>query len=148
MVKIERNALVLFGPDKMYELVRDVARYPEFLSWCSGSKVLEEGPEHQVASLRIKLAGMETAFITQNRLIPNQRLEMALKDGPFTQLAGSWNFSPLGDVGCKVTLSLAFEFNQRWLAAAFSQGFVRVADRLVDDFCRRADVLYTGMVQK
>jgi ribosome-associated toxin RatA of RatAB toxin-antitoxin module len=143
MVNIERNALVLYGPDKMYDLVRDVRRYPEFLSWCSGSKVLEESDEHQIASLRLKVAGMETAFITRNEMVPNERLEMHLQDGPFTQLEGAWSFAPLGDVGCKVTLSMAFEFNQRWLAAAFSQGFIRVADRLVDDFCRRADQVYT-----
>ena len=145
MIKIERNALVLYPPEKMFGLVRDVARYPEFLSWCSGSRVLEESDAHQIASLRLKLAGMESAFITENHLYPNERLEMFLKDGPFSQLEGCWHFAPLGDVGSKVTLSLAFEFSQRWLAAAFSQGFVRVADRLVDDFCRRADALFTDL---
>lgn len=143
MVNIERNALVLYSPEKMFNLVRDVMRYPEFLSWCSGSRVLEESNIHQIASLRLKLAGMETAFITQNRLVINERLEMSLQDGPFTTLEGAWHFAPLGDVGCKVTLTMNFEFKQRWLAAAFSQGFTRVADRLVDDFCRRADQLYT-----
>jgi len=145
MVKIERTALVLYSPAKMFDLVRDVARYPEFLSWCSGSRVLEESENHQIASLRLKLAGMETAFITENRLFPGERLEMLLKDGPFSQLTGAWHFSPLGDVGSKVALHLSFEFNQRWLAMAFSQGFIRVADRLVDDFCRRADKLYGGL---
>ncbi|GAB4181239.1 MAG: type II toxin-antitoxin system RatA family toxin [Wenzhouxiangellaceae bacterium] len=139
MAIIERSALVLYPPDRMFELVQDVERYPEFLSWCTGSRVLEQAPERQIASLRLKVAGMETAFITENRLFPHERLEMSLKDGPFSQLEGMWQFKGLGDVGSKITLSLAFEFNQRWLAAAFSQGFIRVADRLVDDFCRRAD---------
>ena len=146
MVNIERNALVLYGPDKMYDLVRDVIRYPEFLSWCTGSRVLEESHSHQIASLRLKVAGMETAFITQNHLVENESLQMQLRDGPFTTLEGGWHFAPLGDVGCKITLKMNFEFKQRWLAAAFSQGFTRVADRLVDDFCRRADQLYTMSV--
>lgn len=142
MAAIERSALVPYTPDFMYELVRDVSRYPEFLSWCSSSRVIEESITHQVASLRMKLAGMETAFITENRLYHGERLEMSLQDGPFTKLEGAWHFTELGSAGSRVALSLVFEFNQRWLAAAFSRGFSSVADRLVDDFCRRADILH------
>lgn len=142
MTRIERSALVGHSPRRMFELVRDVPSYPRFLSWCSGASVESEAEGEQVAGLEIRLAGIRQQFRTRNTLTPPHRIDMTLVSGPFRELAGVWTFDPVGEEGCRVTLSLAFEFSSRLLAGALERGFARVADRLVDDFCRRADQVY------
>ncbi len=144
MPEIQRLALLPFSAASMYDLVRDVPRYPEFLSWCVAATVHEESTEWQVASLRVRLGGLETVFMTENRLAVGQSLEMRLLDGPFSRLEGDWRFVPLGENGCRVSLKLRFEFNRRWLSVAFQRGFAHIADRLVDDFCRRAEGVLGG----
>lgn len=142
MKVIERNALVRHAPQRMFALVRDVEAYPEFLSWCSGARVLSDDGTEQVASIEISIAGFHQRFTTRNRLDPPGALDMHLEEGPFRRLEGSWRFTPIGEEGCRVALRLEFEVANRILAMAFEPSFSRVADRLVDDFCARADAVH------
>lgn len=140
--RIERSALVGYAPRRMFDLVRDVNSYPQFLSWCSDASVTEESGETQVATLEISLAGLKQRFTTRNTLAPPSRIGMELESGPFRHLDGAWTFDPVGEDGCRVTLRLTFAVASRVLAGALEKGFARVADRLVDDFCRRAESVY------
>lgn len=139
---ITRSALVLHPAIRMFRLVQDVPAYPQFLSWCIRAEVLEQTAEMQLASLTVKVSGVTQTFTTRNRLEPAERLSLSLVDGPFSRLAGEWRFEPLGAEGSKVSLSLDFNFSSRVLSSAFRRGFAHIADRLVSDFCRRADDVY------
>lgn len=142
MTVIDRSALVRHSPEQMFDLVRDVQSYPEFLSWCSGAEVLSEDGNEQLAALEVSIAGLKQRFTTRNRLDCPRALEMRLEQGPFRELKGSWRFEKIGGEGCRVSLRLEFEIDNRLLAAAFGRGFARVADRLVDDFTARADEVH------
>lgn len=139
---IARSALVPHSALNMYRLVHDVSAYPLFLSWCSGAEVHEQSAELQVASLDLLVGGLSSRFTTRNRLQRGERLVMGLVEGPFQRLSGEWRFEQLGSDGSKISLELAFEVNSRFMSGAFSQGFSRVADRLVKDFSQRADEVY------
>ncbi len=142
MTHIQHSALVRHTAKQMYDLVLDVAAYPEFLSWITDSSVLEQNDQLQRASLTIGLAGIETQLTTRNKLQPTQQVVMQLESGPFRQLEGRWDFKSFAEAGCKVSLVLDFSLEKSLLAGAFRQGFARVGNRLVEDFCRRAQDLY------
>ncbi|MDQ0742432.1 ribosome-associated toxin RatA of RatAB toxin-antitoxin module [Pseudomonas sp. W4I3] len=83
---IQRSALLPYPAQALYDLVNDVARYPEFLPWCSTAEVLESGDEHMVASVGVAKGGLSQHFVTRNVLVPGKSIEMNLQEGPFTQL--------------------------------------------------------------
>ena len=139
---IERTALVLHPAMDMFRLVQDVPAYPQFLSWCTHAELHEQTADQQLASLAVKGGGVNQKFTTRNRFVPGEHLTMSLVDGPFRRLAGEWRFDQLGTDGCKITLALEFDFSSRVLSSAFRRGFTHIADRLVSDFCRRADNVY------
>ena len=141
---IKRTALVLHSASDMYRLVQDVPSYSQFLSWCLVSEIHEQTEYEQLASLVIKVSGIQQKFTTRNRLVRDERLVMSLVDGPFKRLSGEWQFQPLGTDGSKVSLFLGFEFSNRVLSSTFQRGFTRIADRLVQDFCQRADQVYSN----
>jgi ribosome-associated toxin RatA of RatAB toxin-antitoxin module len=147
-MEIIRSALVLFPANYMYQLVEDVARYPEFLSWCSASRVIERSGDSQLASLDVAIAGLRQSFTTRNDLQPGRSIRMQLVEGPFQQLAGEWRFEPLGPAGSKVILQLQFDFAGNLLSSAFRHGFASIADRLVSDFSRRAESVYAAAAQQ
>jgi ribosome-associated toxin RatA of RatAB toxin-antitoxin module len=142
MMEITRTALVLHPAHDMYQLVQDVASYPAFLSWCVRAQVLEQTAEVQLARLEVSIGGLRQTFTTRNRLVPGELLTLSLVEGPFRHLAGEWQFDALAENGSKVSLRLSFDFNSSLLSAAFRRGFARVADKLVNDFSRRADQVY------
>ena len=141
---IIRTALVPFSAENMYQLVEDVAAYPQFLSWCVASRLLDRGPDWQLASLDIAIAGLRQSFTTRNQLAPGRSLQLQLVQGPFQKLSGEWRFLTLGNRGSKISLQLDFDFAGGLLSSAFRHGFANVADRLVSDFCQRAERVYAA----
>ena len=141
-MNIERSALVVHSAANMYDLVQDVPAYPGFLSWCTATLVHEQTNEKQTASLTVAVAGVIQKFTTVNTLHMNERIDMKLLKGPFSDLQGTWSFLQLGEDGCKVRLHLDFEMRRGPIAKVFGKGFGKIADRLLDDFCKRADEVY------
>jgi len=142
-MKITRSALVTHSAMDMYKLVEAVPYYPQFLSWCTSTLVHEQSSDFQKASLTVVVAGIKQSFTTVNTLFAGERVEMKLFEGPFKNLQGEWRFMQLGEDGCKISLDLDFEMTDGPMARLFGKGFGRIADRLVEDFCRRAEKVYS-----
>lgn len=142
MAAVEKSALVPFSASAMFELVNDVASYPEFLPWCRSAKVLSDGEDERCGELEVARAGIRQTFATCNRLDYPERIDLQLKSGPFKRLEGHWQFQALSEEACKVTLNIEFEFSGKLIDAAFGAVFRQIADTLVDAFCKRAAEVY------
>lgn len=139
---IQRSALLPYPAQALFDLVNDVARYPEFLPWCSATTVLEQSATHMRASLEVAKGGLSQRLVTANTLEPGQRIEMNLEEGPFTQLHGIWVFKPLGEKACKISLDLSFDYDGPLVRATLGPLFNQAANTLVDAFCQRAKQLH------
>ncbi|MFM2589117.1 SRPBCC family protein [Vibrio sp. TBV020] len=142
MKQVSRSALVSFSADQMFNLVNDVASYPEFLPGCSGSRVIESSADAMVASVDVAKAGISKTFTTSNELVTGQAIIMNLVDGPFKTLKGGWFFTPLDDQACKVELKLEFEFSSKMIEMAFGKVFNELTSNMVNAFTKRAKQVY------
>ncbi len=147
MPVIVRSALVEHSAARMFALVNDVAAYPRRFDWCNGAEVLKQDQEHVTARLDLGFAGFSTWFTTENTLSPPHHIDMDLRDGPFKRLQGRWQFHALDESACKVSLQLDFESQNRLLAPALALGMQGLADRMVDDFVREADVCEASLFE-
>jgi ribosome-associated toxin RatA of RatAB toxin-antitoxin module len=141
MPLIKRAKQVSHERSKMYQLVNDVASYPDFVPWCTNSRVIREEPGLIEAALTFSKGGLERSFTTVNRLQADSVIEIHLVDGPFEHLDGFWRFEPRAG-GCMVILDLSFEFNNKVTQLVFGGLFNQIASMLVETFCERADHLY------
>jgi len=141
---VGRSALVNHSAQQMFALVSEIESYPRFLPWCDRARVSERGQGRTVATLRINFRGLKEEFTTENRDLPNERIEMRLVSGPFRSLEGSWRFTPLSDTACKVELDLRYEIASTLLARLVGPVFDEIANSLVDAFARRADEQFGG----
>jgi ribosome-associated toxin RatA of RatAB toxin-antitoxin module len=139
---VERSAIVPYTSAQMFALVNDVARYPEFLPWCSASRVQEIDDNERVASLQIERGVMRTEFTTRNRLQRDAEIMMNLVDGPFRKLSGQWRFNPIGERGSRVSFRVEFEFSNPLTAVAFNAVFESLCGTIVDAFVARARQIY------
>lgn len=142
MMCIQRSALLPLPAQVLYDLVNDVARYPEFLPWCSASQVLESSAEQMVARLDIAKGGVSQSFVTRNVLVAGERIEMNLVEGPFSRLNGVWHFKALGEQACKISLDLSFDYAGALAKATLGPLFNQAANTMVDAFCQRAKQLH------
>jgi ribosome-associated toxin RatA of RatAB toxin-antitoxin module len=138
MREVKRSALIAESPDRMYELINDIERYPEFVPWCTASRVESRKKGEVVATLTIKRGPLRAEFTTRNLLEPGKRVLMQFVSGPFRVLEGLWTLTPLGDLGCRVELEMRFEFANRVAGTLFAPLFEDTAASLVDAFVKRA----------
>lgn len=135
---MKRSALIAEPPARMYALINDIERYPEFVPGCVGARVVERRENEVVATLTIKRGPLKTEFTTRNLLETDRRVLMQLVNGPFRVLEGLWTLTPLGELGCRVELEMRFEFTNRVTGALFEPLFEDTAASLVDAFVQRA----------
>ena len=141
MPTLTRVAYAQVPVSTAYSVVADVARYPEFLPACEAVEVLREGSDSLSAKVQVAGMGMTESFVTDNTLVDNQQITMSLSDGPFHHLEGTWSFTELGEVGCKIELHL--DYAPRGMLANLLSGLAdKVADKLVDAFIARVELVH------
>ncbi len=144
MAVVEKSALVQHSAGEMYRLVNDVEQYQDFLPWCKSSRLVSLEGDTMVGELVVAKSGITQSFSTRNTLTKDRLIELQLDEGPFSRLTGQWEFTPLRDDACKVSLRLEFEFSGRLINAAFGAVFSQIANTMVDAFCKRADEIYAS----
>ncbi len=142
LARVEKSALIAFSDQQMFDLVKDVARYREFLPMCSDSELLSEDEHHVCGRIEVAKAGFKQSFSTCNRIQPPGLMEIELKEGPFRKLTGNWEFIALREDACKIQLTLNFEFSGKLITVAFGKIFEQVANMMVESFCKRAHEVY------
>ena len=139
---VERSAIVTYTASQMFALVDDVARYPEFLPWCTGARAEVLSDTQRLASVDVARGMLRTAFTTRNTVVPGARISMQLVEGPFRALLGEWRFDAIGERGSRVHFRLEFEFKNRLTAAAMNPVFEALCGTIVDAFVQRAQKIY------
>jgi len=138
MREVKRMALIAESPARMFALINDIERYPEFVPWCAAARVDSRKEGEVVASLTIKRGPLRAEFTTRNLLETDKRVLMQFVSGPFRVLEGLWTLTPLGELGCRVELEMRFEFANRVAGTLFESLFEDTAAQLVDAFVKRA----------
>ncbi|MEO0390505.1 MAG: type II toxin-antitoxin system RatA family toxin, partial [Pseudomonadota bacterium] len=135
-----------YTAQQMYDLVADVASYPQFLPWCAAARVksvTEDGARLvMIADLVISFKVFRERFASKVELYPDaQRIETEYLDGPFRYMVSNWAFAD-ADGGCDVSFHVDFEFRNRVLQGIIGVVFNEAMQRIVRAFERRAAELY------
>ena len=142
MTIVKKSALVKYSAQQMYDLVCDIDAYPQFLPWCGGSRILKHEGEVIEAELLIAKGGFKKAFSTRNRVENGSKMTISLLNGPFSYMEGAWNFTPLREDACKISLDLEFEMPGKLANLAFGAVFNQICNTMVSSFTGRAKQVY------
>ncbi len=126
---------------QLFALVADIERYPEFLPWCVGSRIIERDADRVVAELIIGFKMFRERFTSRVALDPPQRIDVSYADGPFRYLTNRWEFAPAAG-GCRIDFFVDFEFKSRLMQKVIEMLFGEAVRRMVGAFEKRAGDLY------
>ncbi len=138
MREVKKSATVAAPPGRLYELINDIEKYPQFVPGCTHARVEERSDSEIVATLGVRRGPLQAEFTTRNQLEPQHRIHMRLVRGPFRVLEGDWTLTPLGRNGCRIDLAIRFAFANRLSALFFEPFFQDTVESLVDAFVSRA----------
>lgn len=131
-----------YSAEQMFDLVADVARYPEFLPWVIATRIKSDSETEMVADMLVGFSAIREKFtsrVTKDR--PN-RITVHYVDGPLRDLDNRWAFRPLDAHHCEIDFCVDFSFRNKMFEALAGQYFDRAFRRMVEAFEKRAAALY------
>lgn len=140
-----------YSPEQLFDLVADVAKYPEFLPWCINSRITKlEGDDVFYADLTIGYKMVREKFGSKVVLNGPDHLHVEYLSGPMRYLSNHWNFIREDDGSCTIDFFVDFEFKNKILQNLIGVFFTEVMQRMVGAFEMRAKDLYgdNGINQK
>ncbi|TAN06141.1 MAG: type II toxin-antitoxin system RatA family toxin, partial [Rhizobiaceae bacterium] len=99
MPKFETTRHVAHSPERMFTLVADIEKYPQFLPMCEAlsvrSRKEKDGITVLVADMSVGYKAIRETFTSQVVLKPDEKIiDVRYLDGPFRYLQNRWNFLP------------------------------------------------------
>ena len=85
------------------------------------------------------------AMRTRNPKRRPEWLQVRLVEGPFREFHGDWHLVPLGDLGCKVTFDLSYQFSEGLFDRVAKAAMERIFGSVVEAFVKRAEATLTPL---
>ncbi len=147
MLKINKSVIIEYTPQQMFELVSDVENYSNCLPWCTRSEIRNHNGNQITGAVYLEYLKIKLYFVTANTQSPYSTIQMQLVEGPFKHLAGLWQFTPLGDHGCRIDFNLEYTFSNILLEKLIGPVFSHISKNIVDCFIKEARRKYSTNIQ-
>ena len=142
MPGIREKTVSPYSAEQMFDLVADVARYPEFLPWVAATRIRSDSDTEMVADMLVGFKALREKFTSRVIKQRPRSIDVHYIDGPLRDLDNSWRFTPRADGGCDIDFCVDFAFRSALFQALAGQYFDRAFRRMVEAFERRAEALY------
>jgi coenzyme Q-binding protein COQ10 len=122
MTSLRRSIDLPYRPEDLFDLVSDVARYPDFVRWMKALRILSEESDAGARRLRaeatVGFMGFTETFVTDvdarpaaaGAVDPVWAITVANVRGPFRKLRNTWRIRPDAEGGAKIDFYIEFEF--------------------------------------
>ncbi len=142
MPGIRETKTLPYSAEQMFDLVADVARYPEFLPWVVATRVRSDDGHEMVADMLVGFKALREKFTSKVIKDRPRRIEVIYVDGPMRDLDNVWHFRQLPDGGCELDFRVEFTFKNKMFEMLAGSYFDRAFHKMVAAFEARADELY------
>ena len=135
-----------YSPAQLFELVRDIEKYPEFLPWCRGARILSREEDAFTGELVISFCHLTERYTSRvTPVAPSATTEgsihVSLVKGPFSHLSNHWRFVPHPQ-GTELFFHVDFAFKSSLLDKMIGGLFTRATEKMIAAFTARAEALH------
>lgn len=138
----DEQRVLPYTAQQMFDLVADVARYPEFLPWVIATRIRSDNDDEMTADMVVGFKQLRERFTSKVYKSKPALIKVEYIDGPLKNLANRWTFDDLGNGQCQIGFHVAFSFKNRIFEALAGQYFDRAFRKMVAAFEARANDLY------
>lgn len=130
-----------YTPQQLFDIISDVARYPEFLPWVDSANVYDRHESHFTADVDIGYKFLTYPYKCRVHLTPPNRIDIEYLTGPFTYLNNHWILTPMNDKLTEIDFYIDFEFSNPMLQSLLTPVFSEAVSRMIRAFEVRAGSL-------
>jgi coenzyme Q-binding protein COQ10 len=144
MPKLCKTVTAPYTQAQLFNLVADVAKYPEFLPFCTGVHIYENSDDHMLADLQIGYKGFSGAFQSKVYKTFPQSLTMEQTHGSLKYLHSAWMFKKTPTLVPQVEINFTIDFEPlSWIVGKLIRPILsEMGDMMMEAFLDRARTLY------
>lgn len=140
---INKQLIVPYSTQQMFDLINAVEQYAEFLPWCKSTEIHWRNDNALEATIHLSKGPISYSITTKNTMQPHNRIDMLYVAGPFKACHGTWRFEPTDKTSqCKIIFEMAYEFVSKMQGLLIEPVFNPIANTLIDAFYERAQKIY------
>ena len=126
----------------MFQLVKDVEAYPDFLPWCKALNITAREDKEILADMVIGFKKIEERF-TSRVFCDEKKLEIVVQydKGPFKYLENRWQFKE-SKTGCSIFFYVKFSLKNFLLDVTLKPIFSQITRKMIYAFESRAKKIY------
>ena len=146
MPKASVKRLIECDKDKLFNLVLDIEKYPEFVPFFFFFHVFEKNTEGDltliIADLTIGKGPFKDTYKSDVKFNKKENtIKVTNIGGPLNHLENTWYFDEL-EKGTEISFDINFEIENKFLNIVMAKSFQFALDKIADAFQKRAESLY------
>ena len=134
MVSFKKNKTISHPVKKIYELVADVKKYPNFLPWCSNIVIKEKTKKYIISEVKVGFQNINEKYVCKVLLYPKKRITLDYISGPFEYLEIDWKFKKLKKNKTEVNFFCNFKFKSIFLRLCTGFFLENAIEKMIDAF--------------
>lgn len=133
-----------YTAQQMFDMVADVASYPQFLPWVSAIRVRSNSETEMLADMVVGFKGLKESFTSRVVKERPGHIHVDYIDGPLKHLSNDWRFQDDGKGGVLVDFTVDFAFKNKLFEMLAGQMFDKALRKMTSAFETRAAELYSS----
>tara|TARA_B100000900_G_scaffold353125_1_gene321087 strand:- start:479 stop:916 length:438 start_codon:yes stop_codon:yes gene_type:complete len=138
MKKIHKEEDINIELTKIFNLINNIDKYPDYLPWCVKTEVEHESKNIINGKIFISKSFIKWSFSTKNTIEKNKSINLSLIDGPFEELNGKWSFIPIDKNNTKVSLDINYKFKNSLIELSIEPIFTSIMNSILQSFISQA----------
>jgi len=123
MPKHTATRIVPYAPQRIFDAMMDVEKYPDVLRFIKSLKVTERTAQSLTARVAVGIGPLSFSYTCLITSLPHSVIEVTAINGPFKKLYAKWEFKTVSETDTEVTCFLDAEFQSRMMEMAGGQIF-------------------------
>lgn len=140
MAHFHATRRLLYPARRMFELVLDIERYPEFVPGYRSARILRRDNNQLEVMQTVEFAGFGFEYRSLARFESRGSIHIASTDEPFDHFETDWRFAALAG-GCRADCSVDWRFSNTAIAVLSEPLIADFTRRMLDAFMARARLL-------
>ena len=141
MKNSKREEVISHSATKLFNIVIDIEKYPEYIPWCTKMIINQRNTNEIFADMYVKYKfilsqkfGSHVKFDKNNLIIETSYIE-----GPLTDLTTKWKFEEIDKKNSKILFDINFKFKNNIHQKVAETFYPLIENKMINSFKKRAD---------
>ena len=139
MPNSKQQKILPYNSKDLFNIVIDIEKYPEFIPWCTASRIIKNEQNMIIADLKIRYKYLTKSFRSCVDY-DKKKLKISVKyiEGPLKSLTTNWNFKKINNNKTLLKFDLNFEFKFNVFQKTIENFYKVLENKMILAFEKRA----------